>query len=62
MAQRELTPGEQRYFTSITKVYSNNQMVRLKRRQYIDILNQELAKGKIITRLNACKNIYSSYE
>jgi hypothetical protein len=62
MAQRELTPGEQRYFTSITKVYSNNQMVRLKRRQYIDILNQELAKGKIITRLNVCKNIYSSYE
>lgn len=45
MAQRELTPGEQRYFTSITRVYSNNQMFRLKRRQYIDILNQELAKG-----------------
>lgn len=43
---RDLTPGEQRYFASISKVYLNTQMVRLKRRQYIDILNQELNKGK----------------
>lgn len=46
MGQRQLNPGEQRYFTSISRVYSNNQMIRLKRRQYIDLLNQQLSKGK----------------
>ncbi|XP_076106544.1 uncharacterized protein LOC143075122 isoform X1 [Mytilus galloprovincialis] len=45
MGQRQLNPGEQRYFTSISRVYSNNQMIRLKRRQYIDLLNQQLSKG-----------------
>ncbi|XP_052072291.1 serine/arginine repetitive matrix protein 5-like isoform X2 [Mytilus californianus] len=45
MGQRQLSPGEQRYFTSISRVYSNNQMIRLKRRQYIDLLNQQLSKG-----------------
>lgn len=45
MGYKDLTPGEQRYFASITRIYSCNQMVRLKRRQYIDLLNQELSKG-----------------